>query len=90
MIRTQIQLTEEQAERLKDLAHERGVSVSALVREAVDGLVREPRRPTKRELRMRALEVAGKYSSGRTDIAEHHDRYLAEIYAEDLDRRHAE
>jgi hypothetical protein len=39
MIRTQIQLTEEQARRLKAMAAERGTSVAELIRQGVDDLL---------------------------------------------------
>ena len=41
MVRTQIQLTEEQAEGLKRLAAERGVSMAELVRQSVQRLLEE-------------------------------------------------
>ncbi len=73
-MRTQVQLTEEQADRLKRLATERGMSLAALVREAVDRTLTEG---DWQEKRRRALAVVGKYSSGRSDIAVNHDKYLA-------------
>ena len=78
MIRTQIQLTEAQAEVLKRLARERRVSMAALIREAVDELVS---RGSERDVRWeRAMSVVGKYRDreGATDVAENHDRYFAE------------
>jgi hypothetical protein len=35
---------------------------------------------TMAEKRRRSLEVLGKYRSGVTDLAENHDKYLAEAY----------
>jgi Arc/MetJ-type ribon-helix-helix transcriptional regulator len=78
MIRMQVQLTEEQARGLRDVAHQRGVSVSSVVREAVGRLLEQPRRPTREELRRRALARAGKYDSGCTDVAERHDEHFVE------------
>ena len=40
MIRTQIQLTEEQAQRLKTLAAEQGKSVAELIRQSVDETIK--------------------------------------------------
>ena len=79
MVRTQIQLTDEQARRLKGLAAERGVSMAALVREGVELVLAEPDRE---ELWRRALAVVGKYRDleGATDVAENHDRYLEDAY----------
>ncbi len=79
MVRTQIQLTEAQAERLRRLAAERRVSMAALIREAVDRSLVEDDRTARIE---RALAVVGKFSSsGPTDVAENHDHYLAEAFS---------
>ena len=77
MIRTQIQLTEEQAARLKLVAGERGISMAALIREAVEAVVIGSERERRWQ---RARESVGAFSSGRRDIAGDHDRELAEIY----------
>jgi len=79
MVRTQIQLTEEQSSRLKRVAAERGVSMATVIREALEatlpaGEVDERHR--------RALSVAGRFQSGRRDIAADHDAALAQIYGE--------
>lgn len=79
MIRTQIQLTEEQAARLKLVARERGISMAALIREAVEAVVIGSERERRWQ---RVHESVGAFSSGRRDIAVDHDRELAEIYAE--------
>jgi Arc/MetJ-type ribon-helix-helix transcriptional regulator len=81
MVRTQIQLTEEQARRLKRRAAQRGVSMATVIRQAVDRVLADDDRESKRQ---RALSAAGKFRSGRSDIAERHDDYLAE----DLWREH--
>jgi predicted DNA-binding protein len=79
MVRTQIQLTEAQAKRLKGLANARGVSMAALIREAVDALPASDME----ERRRRALAAVGRFSSGSANNAgEEHDRELAKIYAE--------
>lgn len=79
MVRTQISLTEEQVERLKRVAGERGVSMAAVIRDAVDAAV--PASDLEDRL-ARALAAAGSFSSGRSDIGRNHDRELAEIYGE--------
>lgn len=78
MIRTQIQLTEEQARRLKKIAAARGVSVSALIREAVEKAVAVDDGPARRQ---RALAAVGRFRSGRRDVSAEHDRYLADDFA---------
>jgi predicted DNA-binding protein len=79
MIRTQIQLTEEQAGRLKQLAADRGISMAEVVREAVDEKLSGGRDEARWQ---RALAVVGKFRDreGKTDVAERHDDYLAEAF----------
>jgi hypothetical protein len=81
MERTQISLEPEQAERLRRMAREQGVSMARLIREAVDrtyGGDLAP--PTRAELWERAQSAIGCGASGLGDVAENHDAYLDEIY----------
>lgn len=84
MVRTHIQLTEEQAQRLKQLAGPRGrfygyansvqrrlLCARKLTQRCKD-LTKSPR----------PLSVIGKYTSQQGDISQEHDRYLATLYAE--------
>ena len=90
MVRTMIQLTEEQMKALKALAKSRKTSVAKLVRESVaQYIVAVPTELSYEERRRRALEFvkqikAGKIVAhdieGKTDVAVNHDKYLAEIY----------
>ncbi len=80
MVRTQIQLTEEQARSLKKLARKRRVSLAALIRGGVDDLLRSSAETTPEERQRRALAAAGKFSSGKRDVARKHDEYLAEAF----------
>jgi metal-responsive CopG/Arc/MetJ family transcriptional regulator len=80
MTRMQIQLTEELVEGLKAMAARENASVAEIVRRAVDRFVGSPRTPSREEFRRRAREVAGRFSSGRSDVAKNHDRVLAEAY----------
>ena len=77
MIRTQIQLTTEQARALKRLAAKEGKSVAELIRVSVDDLIRRGGNPAPEELRQRALNAAGKLN-GPENLATDHDAYLAE------------
>ena len=80
MERTQISLEPEQADRLRRLARERGVSMAHLIREAVDAAY-GPEAPDSREaLWARAWSAVGCGHSGLGDVARDHDRYLDEIY----------
>jgi hypothetical protein len=81
MVRTQIQLTEEQAEAIKRIALSRHLSVAELIRRAVDTMIKSSTVPDPEERIKRAFEIAGKFSSGKRDISRKHDKYLADIYA---------
>lgn len=77
MIRTQIQLTEEQTLRLKELAARRGVSLAELVREGVEHLLAESEHDQKWR---QASTLVGRYSGEASDVAVNHDRYLDDAY----------
>lgn len=77
MERVQVQLTEEQARRARRLAAERGLSVAAVVRASLDAYLAEPRASA----RAMAVESVGGFHSGRTDVSNRHDDYLAEDFA---------
>lgn len=79
MIRTQITLTEDQHRRLARVARARGVSMAAVIRQAVDEVV--PDESAERQRRWdRALSVIGSHRSGLPDIAEKHDDYLPDTW----------
>ncbi len=80
MVRTQIQLTEEQAKALKRLTRSRHLSIAELIRQAVDGLIKSGAGIDIEERRKRAVDVVGKFGSGKRDISRGHDRYLAEAF----------
>ncbi|MCB0157086.1 MAG: ribbon-helix-helix protein, CopG family [Caldilineaceae bacterium] len=82
MVRTQIQLTEEQTVQLRLLAAHEGLSVAEIIRRSVDLYLRSRPFVDLDERKRNALSIAGKYSSGLTDISENHDMYLAETHAE--------
>jgi post-segregation antitoxin (ccd killing protein) len=82
MERLQIQLTPAQANRLREQARLRGVSMAALVREAVDAALRDAlQAPTAEERWRRSRAAVGRFGSGTTEpVSERHDEYLEEIY----------
>ncbi len=82
MIRTQIQLTEEQLRRLKALAAARGLSVAELIRQSIDAFSRSAASPDAEARCQRAIAVAGHFHSGKRDVSAQHDRYLAEAWHE--------
>jgi len=80
MVRTQILLTEGQADALRELAAEEGKSMAELIRASVDALLRE-RIIDPEQRKQRALSVIGQFESGTPDLALEHDRYLDEVYS---------
>ncbi len=80
MIRTQIQLTEDQSRRLKEAASKRGVSVAELIREGIDASLAKEAAVSRKDLIERAIMAAGRFRSGRHDVARRHDRYLGDAF----------
>jgi len=83
MVRTQIQLTEEQYRRLQRWARRLGISLSEAVRRCVaDRLTVEEGVPSRADRVRAALAVCGKYADpeGPSRVAADHDRHLAEAY----------
>lgn len=81
MIRTQIQLTDQQARRLRTEARERGLSLAELIRRCVDkGLADEM--PDRASLYERAARLVGRFHDRQraSDISSKHDRYLDESF----------
>jgi hypothetical protein len=81
MVRTQIQLTEEQVTALKKLALSRHLSIAELIRQAVDNILKSSTAIDMEERKKRAINAAGRFSSGKRDIAREHDKYLTEAFS---------
>ena len=80
MVRTQIQLTEPQAVALREQAHRSGRSMAELIRCAVDRFLCSPEGGDSIDRKRRSLAAVGSLHSGLDNLAEEHDRYLAEAY----------
>jgi hypothetical protein len=81
MVRTQIQLTQEQHRQLKRWASRLGISFAEAVRRCVDDrLAAEESGSSRRAMVREALSVLGKYEDpdGLSDVAIEHDRHLFE------------
>jgi hypothetical protein len=79
VVRTQIQLTEQQARRLRARARERGVSLAETIRRFVDrGLAEEA--AGRARLYQQAARVVGRFPDrrGARNVAREHDHYLDE------------
>ena len=81
MVRTQVQLTEEQAQKLKELAAARRRSMADLVREGVERLLRDEAGTSRRERMHRAASVFGAFRSGAPDLSTRHDAHFADAAA---------
>ncbi len=82
MVRTQIQLTDQQARRLRAQARDRGVSLAEVIRRYVDkGLSEETDRAALYE---RAAKAVGRFSDrdGARDVSTNHDKYLDDVFGE--------
>lgn len=80
MVRTQIQLTEEQSQRVKRVAGDLGISSAEFIRRALDEVLGKS--PHDKQRRERALEIIGIGNSGTGDLSSRHDDYLREIYGQ--------
>lgn len=81
MVRTQVQITEQQAVLLRRRAAEEGTSQAEIVRRSIELYLRASGTVADQERRQRALSASGRFRSGKRDLAERHDKYLAQVYA---------
>jgi hypothetical protein len=82
MIRTQIQLTEKQAETLKEIAAAEDRSMADVIRESVELYAASRGVRNREEEKADALAVVGKFRSGKKDLGLRHDGYLGEDFGE--------
>jgi len=80
MVRTQIQLTEDQAKTLKRISASRNLSVAELIRRSIDAMIRTSSSVDPEEQLKRSMAIAGKFGSGKRDISKRHDAYLGEDF----------
>ena len=82
MIRTQIQLTEEQARRVRALARRDGVSMAEIIRRGVEQLFAADE-PARGDLWDAASALAGAFrdANGAEDVAQKHDEYLDRAFS---------
>ncbi len=80
MIRTQIQLSEEQVQALKQQAARQDTSMAEVIRQAIDQWLRSAAKLDREESKRRALAAAGRFHSGHADLSSEHDRHLVEAY----------
>jgi hypothetical protein len=80
MVRTQIQLTEEQARRLRRAARAQGVSLAEMVRRCIELALDETTEHTTRYARASSLIGKFRDPAGASDVARNHDEYLDEAF----------
>ena len=81
MVRTQIQLTEEQASRVKRIARRRVVSMATIVRDAIDRL-EDGSEAQQAHAWARFRSTVGTFHGGSGDVSDRHDDALAAAYAD--------
>lgn len=80
MLRTQIQLKEEQMKSLKKLAEKKQVSIAELIRQGVNVILKTSTAVDEQTRRARAIAAAGRFHSGKHDLSARHDEYVVEAY----------
>jgi hypothetical protein len=79
VVRTQIQLTDEQLQALKRLSAAQGRSLAELVRDGVDRVLLQHGSSSRGDRMRRAAAAAfGRFGSGQADLARRHDDYFAD------------
>jgi post-segregation antitoxin (ccd killing protein) len=79
MVRMQIQFTESEVQGLRNEAAQRRISISAVVREAVDQrLARQSAGVSLEERKRRAKAACGRFRSGLGDVSARHDEYFVD------------
>lgn len=82
MVRTQIQLEEDQVRILKMLAAEGHTSMAEVIRLAVDAYAGQRMPGIDPQRRQRAIKAAGRFRSGAGNLSADHDAHLADIYGQ--------
>ena len=82
MVRTQIQLTEDQSRLLEAAAARKRTSDAELIRQGVEAVLDREMEPSPEEVVRRAIRAAGSFRSSRHDVSLHHNDYLDQSYSE--------
>ncbi len=82
MVRTQIQLPEEQVAMLKEMAAAEHKSMAEIIRQSVDFFAKAKYGGGEEQRRRRALAASGQFRSGVKDLAASHDSYLTEVFGQ--------
>ena len=81
MVRTQIQLTEQQLRKLRARARERGISLAEMIRRCIEFTFADETND-RAELYEKAARIVGRFpdDGGATDLAREHDSYLEKAF----------
>ncbi|MDN5362101.1 MAG: hypothetical protein PWP70_1148 [Moorella sp. (in: firmicutes)] len=79
MIRTQVQLTEEQYAALKKIGASKKISMAELIRLGVEQVLAANGNIGEQERIQRALKAAGRFRSGIKDLSHNHNAYLIPV-----------
>jgi hypothetical protein len=82
MVRTQIQLPEEQVALLKKMAVAEHKSMAEIIRQSIDYFAKAKHGGGEEQCRRRAMAAAGQFRSGIKDLSASHDAYLTEAFGE--------
>ena len=80
MLRTQIQLPEEQVALLKKMAAADNKSMAEIIRQSVDFFAKSKSLDADVQRRKRAIGATGRFRSGIKNLSASHDDYLAEAF----------
>ncbi|MEZ5403939.1 MAG: CopG family transcriptional regulator [Bryobacteraceae bacterium] len=80
MVRTQIQLTDDQVSSLRRTAGLRGVSMAELIRMSLDTFIAREGATSRDAKVERARSVVGRFASGTGDTGREHDKYLTAAF----------
>jgi Arc/MetJ-type ribon-helix-helix transcriptional regulator len=77
VVRTQVQLTEEQAAELRRLSAQQQRSMADLIREALDDLLMRQDTSARQDRMRRATRAFGRFRSATGDLSRRHDALFA-------------
>jgi hypothetical protein len=81
MIRTQIQLTESQARRLRAVAREQRISLAEAIRRCIDDASAVAPAPSRAARYARAASLIGAFSSRTKSLSTDHDKHLEDAFS---------
>lgn len=80
MIQKEIKLTKKQVYELQKLSKIKGKSISELIRQGIDMVIKSNKAIISDEQRRCAVAVAGRFRSGYSNLSTNHDEHLIEVY----------